>query len=377
MVAAKDAPLPVNTAPPPGVDAPPPVFSTGRTAAPRSLSGRASKGGSRACKTTPRASLVASPESAPNRQLKDECVCQEQQILTGKEVTMPGDGSCLFHSMAHGLGGGVTGELLRTQIVAFIKSHPDHKMQDGSSLSRWIKFEFEKKMTVQAYCDHMSKPTSWAGAIDIAVLAHLYDVRVIVGKMQGGMFHTLHWFKPSGTARKDVYLAYNGINHHNAFEPAGPFESAGPIGLMSATAEVKRLLGMSLSPSQAKVIEPAAKAKELAAVEAAEAAEAVAAATEAYEVAEAKAAAEAKAEACPLPAGASMQCGLRGGMIDSSDEENPPPTAASSSCGVLERSKLEKCATRTLTCCLSHVVAETTSVFFSHRWCWPQRKSRW
>lgn len=39
-------------------------------------------------------------------------------------VSMPGDGDCLFHSLAHGLGN-TNARRLRSEIAAFIGSHPD------------------------------------------------------------------------------------------------------------------------------------------------------------------------------------------------------------------------------------------------------------
>jgi len=287
---------------------------------------------------TPSVGVVSTLPSPLKRLLKDECVCQEQQMLSGKEVKVLGDNCCLFHAMAHGLGDGVTHTSLRTQTVAFIKSHPNHELH-GSPLSDWI--EWEKAMTVTAYCDHMSKPDSWGGAIEEAVIAHTHGLNVIVGTVRSdGLFHPRYRFNASSAASKDVHLAYNGTDHYNAFEASGPISSA-------ATAALKLMLGVLSPPpsptppptpsrtelptkaeakaqakaaaaaaeeakaaveakaevkAEAEAVEAAEVAKALAAVEAEEAAEAVADAevfkvAEAYEVAEAEAASEAKAVA--------------------------------------------------------------------------------
>ena len=116
---------------------------------------------------------------------------------------MPGDNSCLFHAMAHGLGGSATYDSLRKGVVAFIKSNPGHEL-NGSPLSDWIKWD--KAMTVPAYCDHMLKPDSWGGAIEEAVIAHLYNINVIVGTVRSdGLFHSHHRFNASSAASQDEH----------------------------------------------------------------------------------------------------------------------------------------------------------------------------
>jgi hypothetical protein len=230
---------PVSNAPPSGTDVRPPVFSTGRTAAPRSSKDPASSG-SYAGKVQASAGVMAPLRSA-TRLLKNACrVHNGEKPLDGKEVKMPGDNSCLFHSIAHGLGGGVTHVSLRAETCAFIESNPGLMIED-KPLRDWI--EWETEMTVSDYCKHMLKPASWGGAIEEAVIARLYGVCIIVGSVHSdGLFHLLYRFNASSSpARKDVYITYNRTNHYNAFESSGPIDSA-------ATADVKTLLGVSTPP---------------------------------------------------------------------------------------------------------------------------------
>jgi hypothetical protein len=67
-------------------------------------------------------------------------------------VPKPADGSCLFHSMAHGLNDGTRGPELRQQIAGFIKTNPDFKVGD-TKIKEWVKWD--AGTSVNDYADKM------------------------------------------------------------------------------------------------------------------------------------------------------------------------------------------------------------------------------
>ena len=45
-------------------------------------------------------------------------------VSVASVVKVPADGSCLFHSIVHGLANGITGEQLRQRVANFIANNP-------------------------------------------------------------------------------------------------------------------------------------------------------------------------------------------------------------------------------------------------------------
>jgi hypothetical protein len=70
-----------------------------------------------------------------------------------KVTRQPGDGSCLFHSMSFGLGGGSTASRLRNDICSFIHNNPDLLISD-TPLKDWVKWD--AGISVTDYCKKMS-----------------------------------------------------------------------------------------------------------------------------------------------------------------------------------------------------------------------------
>ena len=62
-----------------------------------------------------------------------------QMIARANVIRQPGNGSCLFHSLATGLGGDANATKLRAEICAFIAANPDFKICE-TPLSDWIKW---------------------------------------------------------------------------------------------------------------------------------------------------------------------------------------------------------------------------------------------
>ena len=80
--------------------------------------------------------------------------------MSGVDVRMPPDGSCLFYSLAHGLGG--SGEALRAEICDFIEGNPD-TVVGNKPMRDWVLWEAGQTPTEHAAC--MRQEDRWGGAV--------------------------------------------------------------------------------------------------------------------------------------------------------------------------------------------------------------------
>ena len=86
-------------------------------------------------------------------------------LAKGRQVQMPPDGSCLFHSLCYGLGKG-TAAGLRKDIANWIVRHPNHEIA-GDTMKEWI--EWDGGGSVQAYTSKMGRSNGpWGGGIEMA-----------------------------------------------------------------------------------------------------------------------------------------------------------------------------------------------------------------
>jgi hypothetical protein len=60
------------------------------------------------------------------------------RIGSARVIRQPGDGSCLFHSLSHGLKDGSSASSLRKQVAEFIQSNPTLEISD-SPLKDWVR----------------------------------------------------------------------------------------------------------------------------------------------------------------------------------------------------------------------------------------------
>jgi hypothetical protein len=105
--------------------------------------------------------------------------------LGADEGKKPGDGSCLFHSLAEGLSRldettrVVSGQVLRTVLADWYRIHQE-TMLNGSTLREWIEWDSDRPSeTVEQYAERINTG-AWGGGIEMAAFSHLYDVAVHV-----------------------------------------------------------------------------------------------------------------------------------------------------------------------------------------------------
>ena len=110
--------------------------------------------------TAPAASASAADSQAASASAADS----QGLVLQARVVPQPGDGACLFHSLAHG--NHAEPLRLRHAIADFIESQPD-ALIGGEPLRAWVKWE--SRLPPALYAARMRGAGCWGGAIEIAV----------------------------------------------------------------------------------------------------------------------------------------------------------------------------------------------------------------
>jgi len=107
-----------------------------------------------------RASASTKPEtSAKQATAPEDGSCRTR--VSGRVIQQPGDGNCLFHSLAYGLGQGNTASTLRADICRFMERNPSLEIA-GTSLQEWI--QMLAGSSIENYARKMAKGAQWGGA---------------------------------------------------------------------------------------------------------------------------------------------------------------------------------------------------------------------
>lgn len=126
-------------------------------------------------------------------------------------VRQPGDGSCLFHSLAYSSSSNRRGSAQRTRraIAAYIADNADMLIAD-SPLRDWI--QWESGLTVARYSQRMGGSMAWGGGIEMAAYSRLKRVNVHVYERARGAFKRIGCFDFPG-AMRTVSVLYGGRVH--------------------------------------------------------------------------------------------------------------------------------------------------------------------
>ncbi|KAJ1448781.1 hypothetical protein M885DRAFT_573764 [Pelagophyceae sp. CCMP2097] len=143
----------------------------------------------------------------------------------------PGDGLCLFHSHAWGLGRlgeapqRIEGPELRNKLMGWVALHPKTSVY-GTTLEEWVKWDSNTK--VDAYTTSILNG-KWGGGIEMAAFVHLYGVGVHVYERSSrgdGVFpfkRMARFDAPTdGAAAAQaafVSILYDSGNHYNGLDP--------------------------------------------------------------------------------------------------------------------------------------------------------------
>ena len=142
-------------------------------------------------------------------------------LLSGARVVpQPGDGNCLFHSLAHGLGGGASALALRAEVAAFIGSHAATEIS-ATPLHEWV--WWDAGTSISAYVRRMASGGTWGGGIELAAFALMRGVHVHVfeATREAGLFKRIGYFPPSAAdapIARPIHVLYRGGAHYDALD---------------------------------------------------------------------------------------------------------------------------------------------------------------
>eukprot|EP00929_Paragymnodinium_shiwhaense_P112103 TRINITY_DN8035_c0_g2_i1.p1 TRINITY_DN8035_c0_g2~~TRINITY_DN8035_c0_g2_i1.p1 ORF type:complete len:563 (+),score=118.01 TRINITY_DN8035_c0_g2_i1:87-1775(+) len=175
-----------------------------------------------------------------NYVLKDASVCRQ-----------PGDGSCLYHSLSHGLvllaaqaekkdlkgsakakaapakrqnNAGIKAKAkeaaksLRRELARFVKDHPSLKIA-GDSLEEWVRWD--SRVSCQQYARRMAMG-GWGGGIEMAACSHLKQVNVHVYERNAQKkceFKRISCFNINPRCRRTIHVLYQGRMHYDSLVP--------------------------------------------------------------------------------------------------------------------------------------------------------------
>lgn len=134
-------------------------------------------------------------------------------------ICQPGDGSCLFHSLAFGLGEGAAAASLRREIAMYIMLNPSSEIAE-TPLKDWV--SWDSSLPVAVYAARMAV-AGWGGGIEMAACARLKGVNVLVYEARGDAWQLISAFsggETNDTPKRTVRVAYQGRMHYDAIVAA-------------------------------------------------------------------------------------------------------------------------------------------------------------
>lgn len=138
-------------------------------------------------------------------------------LRSARVMRQPGDGSCLFHSLCHGLQSGSSAMSLRRDIAHFLQQNPSLEIA-GDTLEEWVRWD--SNSTVQDYARRIAV-SGWGGGIEMAACSLLKGVNVHVYESIGRAvpeFKRISCFD-APSAAKTIHVLYQGGVHYDALIP--------------------------------------------------------------------------------------------------------------------------------------------------------------
>jgi len=114
-------------------------------------------------------------------------------------------------------------DMASAQIARFIEMNPDLEIAD-SPLKDWIKWD--SGMSVADYCAKISQGSQWGGGIEMAAVAELKKVHVLVYEQVGNNSSSFKRIGAFGSPKwKAVRILYQGGIHFDALELSNSFNT--------------------------------------------------------------------------------------------------------------------------------------------------------
>lgn len=138
-----------------------------------------------------------------------------QPVVDGIVVKQPGDGACLFRSIAFGLDDRYDGLQIRRLVAELIEKEPTHTIAN-TTVSDWIRNEGYSGSNVQ-YARDLLRGDFWGGDLEIALAAHLLEINIHVYKHFGNRFRRITSFNvPNAMTTVNVVYQPEPSSHYDA-----------------------------------------------------------------------------------------------------------------------------------------------------------------
>ena len=123
-------------------------------------------------------------------------------------IKQPGDGNCLFHSIAYGLGNG-DATRLRRDVCNYISNNPSLLISE-TALKDWVKWD--SGGSVKDYV----KTMSWGGGIEMVCVSKMKQVNIHVYERVGKSYQRISAFDcfPNSNSKPIIRLLYRGGAHY-------------------------------------------------------------------------------------------------------------------------------------------------------------------
>ena len=147
--------------------------------------------------------------------------CGDLVITKARVIRQPGDGSCLFHSLAYGLQGSSAGTL-RRELATWVRNNP-HILIADTPLKDWL--WWDSRLSPANYASRIGI-TGWGGGIEMAACSRLkgVDVHVWEQNRTGPGFRRISCFdaSPNAPSLRTINVIYQGGVHYDTLVPLSP-----------------------------------------------------------------------------------------------------------------------------------------------------------
>ena len=125
---------------------------------------------------------------------------------------MPGDGSCLFHSVGHHLN--KSAHKIREEVVEWYRKHLDDTKVSGLSIREWLQHEAG---SAEEYIRQMERHGAWGGGTEMSTLTIMHpelSFHVCSRLGDGDLYERIAVI---GDGPKEVWITWSG-SHYDALE---------------------------------------------------------------------------------------------------------------------------------------------------------------
>ena len=134
-------------------------------------------------------------------------------------VRQPGDGSCLYHGLHHGLlkAGKASADIhcLRRELASFLLAHSEMS-HNGNTLRQWVEWE-TPGLPLEDYVERIAQ-SGWGGGVELACCALSRGVNVhVYHPLPGDRYERVSCFDVDG-ASHTVHMLFVGRMHYDSLD---------------------------------------------------------------------------------------------------------------------------------------------------------------